>query len=132
MSGFYPDLAFRYRHPARTSPRQPQNLPRPTWKGVDGLNGMGCACDGNAGPKAAMRGLLGLRAIGELEEEGRMPPGTYLAYSVLSMLGSTTGAYHGYKRNNSLGWALAWFVLGSMFPMVTIPVSLAQGFAKRA
>lgn len=36
--------------------------------------------------------------------------------------------YHGYKRNNSVGWALAWMLVP--WP-IGIPIALAQGFAKR-
>ena len=50
----------------------------------------------------------------------------------LALIGSTTGAYHGYKRNDSVGWGIGWYFLGAMFPEITIPVSLAQGFGKRA
>jgi len=56
----------------------------------------------------------------------------YAVYSLLSLAGATTGAYHGYKRNNSVGWAIGWFLLGGMFPFITIPVSLAQGYGKPA
>ncbi len=41
------------------------------------------------------------------------------------------GAYHGYKRNNSIGWAIGWALLAGFFPIITVPVSLAQGFGKR-
>lgn len=50
---------------------------------------------------------------------------------VLGTVGAAAGAYHGYKRNDSIGWAIAWALLGSMFPVVTIPLSFAQGFGKR-
>lgn len=53
-------------------------------------------------------------------------------YPVLVTAGVAAGAYHGYKRNNSVGWAIAWALLGGMFPVITIPVSLAQGFGKKA
>jgi hypothetical protein len=56
-----------------------------------------------------------------------------LAWTVLSVAGLTTGVYHGYKRNKgSVGWALVWGILGSTFPFVTIPISVAQGYAKPA
>lgn len=38
---------------------------------------------------------------------------------------------HGYRRNNgSLGWGLAWAALGSVFPVVTPAIAVAQGFGK--
>jgi hypothetical protein len=45
--------------------------------------------------------------------------------------GAAAGAYHGYKRNNSIGWAIGWALLGGLFPIITVPVSLAQGFGKK-
>jgi hypothetical protein len=51
-------------------------------------------------------------------------------YSVLSFVGSATGAYHGYKRNRSVGWAVGWFFFGGIAPVLSIPISLAQGYGK--
>jgi hypothetical protein len=45
--------------------------------------------------------------------------------------GAAAGAYHGYKRTGSVGWAIGWALLGGMFPVITIPVALAQGFGKK-
>ena len=39
-------------------------------------------------------------------------------------------AYHGYRRNDSLGWGIAWGVLGAVFPVITPAIALAQGFGK--
>jgi hypothetical protein len=39
--------------------------------------------------------------------------------------------YHGYKRNDSVGWALMWGLLGGLVWPITVPVALAQGFGKR-
>ncbi len=62
------------------------------------------------------------------------PPVTFYVMpwwvSALSIAGAATGAYHGYKRDRSVGWAIAWGLLGGAFPIVTIPVSIAQGFGK--
>lgn len=52
------------------------------------------------------------------------------AATALSVAGVGLGAYHGYKRDGSVGWALAWAALGGLFPIVTIPVAIAQGFAQ--
>jgi hypothetical protein len=50
---------------------------------------------------------------------------------VTGLAGAAAGAYHGYKRNNSVGWAIGWALLGGAFPIITVPVSLAQGFGKK-
>ncbi len=52
------------------------------------------------------------------------------AMTVASTLASGALAYHGYKRNNSIGWAVGWFFLGGLFWPIAVPVALAQGFAK--
>lgn len=38
--------------------------------------------------------------------------------------------YHGYKRNDSLGWAIGWGFAGAVVPILTVPVAVAQGFGK--
>jgi len=41
--------------------------------------------------------------------------------------------YHGYKRNqadNPIFWALMWGVAGSIVPVITVPVAIAQGFGE--
>lgn len=52
--------------------------------------------------------------------------------TAITVAGTGLGAYHGYKRNNSVGWAIAWGLLGGLFPIITIPVAIAQGFGKPA
>lgn len=52
------------------------------------------------------------------------------ALAVLSVAGGAAGAYHGYKRTDSAGWAVGWFVFGSFLPVLALPIALAQGFAE--
>ena len=51
---------------------------------------------------------------------------------MLALLAASSAAslYHGYKRNNSLGWGLAWGALGALFPIITPVVAVAQGYGK--
>lgn len=42
----------------------------------------------------------------------------------------TAAIYHGYKRNESIGWALVWGILGTAFWPIAAPVMLAQGFGQ--
>lgn len=59
-------------------------------------------------------------------------PAVMMVGRVLSVAGAAIGAYHGYKRNGgSIGWAIGWSLLGGMFPVITVPVALAQGLGKR-
>ena len=41
-------------------------------------------------------------------------------------------AYHGYARNKSVGWGIGWGVAGAVAPIITVPIALAQGYAKPA
>ena len=41
-------------------------------------------------------------------------------------------AFHGYRRNQSVGWAIWWALMGGLFPIVTPAIAFAQGFGKRA
>jgi hypothetical protein len=53
------------------------------------------------------------------------------AWAALSTASSGVSAYHGYKRNQSIGWALAWAAAGALFPVITPTIAVAQGFGKR-
>lgn len=52
------------------------------------------------------------------------------AYRLFALAGAGVGAYHGYKRNDSVWWALGWGFLGSIFPIFVIPIAFAQGIGK--
>lgn len=96
-----------------------------TFQDIDGLGGLGSSPDG-----------LGLPPLGATVEVIEPAPNPLvrplrIAYGLACVAGAATGAYHGYKRNNSVGWAIGWALLGSIFPVITIPVSLAQGFGER-
>lgn len=49
----------------------------------------------------------------------------------LAVTGTALGAYHGYKRNDSIGWAIAWGLLGGAFPIIALPIAYAQGYGQR-
>jgi hypothetical protein len=46
------------------------------------------------------------------------------------LAGGVLGAYHGYKRNDSVGWAIGWSILGGMFWPIALPVMFAQGLGE--
>lgn len=54
------------------------------------------------------------------------------AWRLLSVASSGLSAFHGYRRNNSIGWAVGWAILGGMFPVVVPAIAFAQGFGKPA
>ncbi len=47
------------------------------------------------------------------------------------MVSSAASAYHGYRRNDSIGWAAWWGIMGTIFPIITPTIGLAQGWGKR-
>ena len=54
----------------------------------------------------------------------------FIAWQIASIVSGAACAYHGYKRNESVGWAIGWFMLGSAFPVITPAIAVAQGFGK--
>lgn len=57
---------------------------------------------------------------------------TRMVWGILSTASMAVGAYHGYRRNNSVGWALWWGLMGALFPVITPTIAVAQGFGKKA
>jgi hypothetical protein len=53
-----------------------------------------------------------------------------VVWGILSTASAAAATYHGYKRNESIGWALWWGLCGALFPVVTPAIALAQGFGK--
>lgn len=61
------------------------------------------------------------------------PSGAF--WTLVSAAGAGLSSYHGYKRNvasNPVAWALWWGLWGSVLPIVTIPIAIAQGYARPA
>jgi hypothetical protein len=50
--------------------------------------------------------------------------------AALGTVAAAACAYHGYRRNESAGWALGWAFFGSVAPILALPIALAQGFGK--
>ena len=55
---------------------------------------------------------------------------TNTIYGVLAVISAMASGFHGYRRNKSIAWGAVWFVLGGIFPIFTVVVATAQGFAK--
>ena len=49
----------------------------------------------------------------------------------LVVASAALSAFHGYRRNQSVPWALGWFMAGMIFPVVTPTIAFAQGFGQR-
>jgi hypothetical protein len=66
-----------------------------------------------------------------LGTEADMNAGLMSLYSTLAIVAAGAAAYHGYKRNDSVGWAIWWGLMGAAFPVITLPIAFAQGFDAR-
>jgi hypothetical protein len=48
------------------------------------------------------------------------------------LVSALASGFHGFKRNGgSIGWGAWWFVMGSIFPIVTPALGMAQGYARK-
>lgn len=74
------------------------------------------------GPWMNAGGLSGLGAL-----DYKVP----VWWDLLSIASGAASAYHGYKRNDSVGWAIVWGLLGGVFPVITPAIAWAQGFGKK-
>lgn len=63
--------------------------------------------------------------------EDTKPTGGAVVWGLLSTASMAASIYHGYKRNDSVGWALGWGLLGGLFPVIVPTIAVAQGFGKR-
>lgn len=99
------------------------------------VNGFGASPDGLGAVRVAAPGeeWLGADSLAPQQEVSVNPARKALmvAYGIAGIAGAAIGAYHGYKRNDSVGWAVAWSFLGSLFPVIVIPVAYAQGIGER-
>lgn len=58
----------------------------------------------------------------------KVPPTVRYAIGAASV---AAGAYHGYRRTGSYGWALLWAFFAGVLPIIAIPIAVAQGFGER-
>jgi hypothetical protein len=86
------------------------------------------------------QGGLNIRSLGQAADSitdsgargALITPQQLYIWRVLSIASSGLGAFHGYRRNNSVAWAVGWAILGGMFPVIVPAIAFAQGFGKPA
>lgn len=80
----------------------------------------------------ALNGIQLASGLGESQEIKDNPfnSPTWQLYRAASFVSAPVCAYHGYKRNNSIAWALWWSLMGGLFPIFTPVIAVAQGFGK--
>lgn len=78
--------------------------------------------------------LVPLSAVADEDFQGN--PDMKDVWAAAAAVAMGASAYHGYKRNepggNPVAWALWWGFWGALLPIITVPIALAQGFAKPA
>jgi hypothetical protein len=103
----------------------------------------------NKDQMAAWQGVqpIGHTAYHHIGDDGALQPIGHTAYhhiggfgdnnlwEIVRLAGMGLAAYHGYRRNNSIGWAVGWAVLAALSPptssIVVVAVAYSQGFGKR-
>ena len=90
--------------------------------GLEGLGQLGRVVDRVQAP---------IQPIAYLGANGTAAAGVWkYALSAAQLASMAALGYHGYRRNNSIGWALVWGVFGSIVWPITLPVAFVQGFGK--
>lgn len=139
MADFRPDMTWSWASPQFTTPSQPQNTTLPTWGAVGSPNDPHAQYNPAAPVSLARKavgysGLGGLASLAGFNADGswtQTPRDT--VFQIAGTGASIALVYHGYKRNQgSIGWALVWGIFGGMIWPLTLPIALAQGFAKPA
>lgn len=51
-------------------------------------------------------------------------------WKMAALVAAPVCAYHGYKRNESVGWAIWWGIMGGISPIIAPVIAVAQGFGK--
>lgn len=86
----------------------------------------------NSNPQLLKNILVPITAMGDSDYRGN--PDMKDVWAAAAALAMGASAYHGYKRNevsgNPILWAVWWGFWGALLPIITVPVALAQGFAK--
>lgn len=77
---------------------------------------------------AVVQGALSMAPLETTSISFGTPSPIWTAIMVASM---GLSAYHGYKRNNSVGWGIGWGLLGGLLPIITPVIAVAQGLGKR-
>ena len=105
----------------------------------EAVAGLGEAFPGQAGPfvtrptapyEHSTSSFVAANGVGALGEEPSKYSVAYQIGTYVAMSSGALSAYHGYKRNESIGWAIGWFFLGVLVPPITLPIAFAQGFGK--
>lgn len=76
---------------------------------------MGCACQHGVGDDTG--------AVSKVAD--------FVSSPLAKKVGGAVNVYHGYKRTNSIVWALIYGAFGYFAPVTTTAISVAEGFGER-
>jgi len=82
-------------------------------------------------PYEPSNNTVGVGEADAAEYYQEVDPRVRIAYGLLSTAGLGLGAYHGYKRTGSYGWAVGWSIFGAFLPILALPIMVAQGFGDK-
>ncbi len=85
---------------------------------------------GSPSSAIALRGLANSAPVNAIGSS--LPSWAIPVWYGVAALSSGVSAYHGYKRNKSVGWAVVWGMFGAIAPVITPAVAVAEGFGKPA
>lgn len=102
-----------------------------TFQDVEAFDGFGSSPDGLGATVRVLGADLQPAPASQQMFEIPVTRPLKVIWALASVAGTAIGAYHGYKRNESVGWAIGWALLGGLFPVVVIPVAYAQGIGER-
>lgn len=95
------------------------------------LHGIG-AYNLEVGPASAHVQLGELTSPADMSAQWGTATAGMVIWRIAAGVSAVASAYHGYKRHgDSIGWGIAWFLLGGLFPVITPGVAVIQGFGKR-
>jgi hypothetical protein len=69
-------------------------------------------------------------ALNWLDAAGKIRSHKSTILGALALVSAAASGYHGYRRNQSIGWAMIWFLAGSILPVFTPLIAVAQGYGK--
>lgn len=74
--------------------------------------------------------LVGIQNSAQAAQAFKVSEPVRVVWSVLATASFAASVYHGYKRNDSVGWAIVWGFFGALFPVITPVIAFAQGFGQ--
>ena len=112
-----------------TTYKFPSQVYQPAPKSVESAPSVSAVSDKLTQALNGIQLASGLDATQEVKVNPMDSP-AWQVYRLAAMISVPVCAYHGYKRNQSVGWALWWAIMGGLAPVIAPTIAVAQGFGK--